>query len=192
MARGTTRQTATQTEEVAVQEDASVPEVMAPKSRYADADLRNIESFDDAMALATQMYGGVAVAHDEIGDGFRLASSEDKKRFVGVPLMFLEWTFRDGDFGDYVSILSVTQNPNGSIEKWIINDGSTGLRDDLRSFTRETGRTGGLFVRNGLRVSEYFIDPENGTPLNKEEVKAYYAVGSPVAPAATFYIDTSA
>lgn len=168
-----------------------VPEVAATPSEFSRDELSAITSFDDAMRLASMTYGTVVTADEEIGDGFKVATEDDKRRLCGVPLMFLEWSIRDGDFGAYVSVRAVAQTESG-ITKWIINDGSTGIAEDLTSFQKKTGRTGGLFVRKGLRVSDYFIDAETGTPLSKKEYGEYIARGDKTARAATFYLDTSA
>src|SRR6267378_6689905 len=79
-------------------------EVMAVPSAFSREDLGNIASWDDAVRLAIDVYGGVLVADTEIGDGFKKATEDDQRRLIGVPLFFLEWTFRAGDFTDYVSI----------------------------------------------------------------------------------------
>ena len=168
-----------------------VPEVMATPSEFTRDELSNISSFDEAMRLAHMVYGTVVTADEEIGDGFKVATEDDKRRLCGVPLMFLEWSIRDGDFGAYVSVRAIAQTETG-ITKWILNDGSTGIAEDLTSFQKKTGRTGGLFVRNGLRVSDYWIDAETGTPLSKKEYGEYIARGERTAKAATFYLDTSA
>lgn len=168
-----------------------VPEVMATPSTFSRDELSEISTFDDALRLAGMTYGTVVTADEEIGDGFKVATEDDKRRLCGVPLMFLEWAIRDGDFGAYVSIRAVAQTETG-ITKWILNDGSTGIAEDLVSFQKKTGRTGGLFVRQGLRVSDYWIDAETGVPLTKKEYGEYIARGERTAKASTFYLDTSA
>jgi hypothetical protein len=161
-------------------------------STFSREDLAGIESFDDALRLASAEFGNVATADQEIGDGFRIATEDDKRKMVGVPLMLLDWSFREGDFADYVSIHAIAAGPDNRAVKWILNDGSTGICRDLRDYTTKTGRTGGLMVRAGLRASDYVIDPESGTPLTKQQAAEYTAQGKRTAPATTFYLDTSA
>jgi hypothetical protein len=176
-------------------EEPSTEVDVQPESRYfSREELSGIESFEDAMRLATSAHGTVVNAHEslELGDGFKIADEEDKGRLIGVPLMLLEWSFRDGDFGDYVSIRAISQGEDGKTTKWILNDGSTGIKEDLEDFTKKTGRTGGLFVRNGLRVSRYHIDAKTREPLSKAEYRDAVADGRKVVPAATFYLDASA
>lgn len=115
--------------------------------------LRNIATMADAFALVEQAYGPVVSAEQELGDGFTLV--KDLSRYVDVPVVILEWTFRDGDFGDtYVSFRFVAQTETG-VFKGIYNDGGTGIKRMLENFTNRTGRMAGLSVRNGFRVSEY-------------------------------------
>jgi hypothetical protein len=142
---------------------------------FTQEELANVDTFADAMALATQEFGGVVNAHEDknLGTGFRLTDEEDKFRLIGVPLLLLDWRFNPGDFGDeYISIHAVQQNEDGSASKLVLNDGGTGICRDLREYTEKTGRKGGLFVRRGLRVSEYptIADggPDNGKPAPKD------------------------
>lgn len=181
------------------QESTPVTEVAVPVP-FSRKELSSIHSFEDALRLAADTYGGVVAAHEaeDLGDGFRLATEEDKKRLVGVPLMLLDWTFREGDYTDqYVSIMAVAQMEGGVIGKYIINDGSTGIRVQLREYQDETGRTGGLMVRNGLRMSEYPVNMEDGETKgmpfkSKQEYRHHVAQGKKVGEARTFYLDTSA
>lgn len=129
-------------------------------SVFSENSLRTIESFDDALALATAAHGSVVDAANEMGDGFSLIT--DLKPFVGVPVVLLEWTFRDGDFGTYVSIRFVARTQGGGVVKGIYNDGSTGIMAQLQKYSEETRRSGGLATRNGFRVSEYTYDDGKG------------------------------
>lgn len=134
------------------------------------------DAFADALALAKEVYGdeSVQLASDAIGDGFALTDNKDQ--FIGTPIVFLKWTFSKGDFIDpktkekreFASVRVVS--PKG---KYVINDGGSGICDQLRQFTDENfGRQGGLVAARGLRRSDY-DHPEYGS-------------------ATTYYIDTSA
>jgi hypothetical protein len=99
----------------------------------------------------------------------------------------MEWAFRPGDFGSqFVSARVVTRNADGGMSKYIINDGGTGLAEQLAQFTQDTGKTGGLFARHGLRESEYAIDAD-GAPLARNSDPELIA-----GKASTFYVNTSA
>jgi hypothetical protein len=179
-------------------QETPVAEVMTVPSSFTRAELSSVESFDDALRLLQAQGETIVAAHEtELGDGFRLATEEDKRRLIGVPLLLLEWMFYQGDFGDFVSIKVVAQSENGQASKWILNDGSTGICADLRDFTTKTGRTKGLLVRKGLRASDYWINaekdsPDYGKPLSRTEHRTALANGLKVAPASTFYLDASA
>lgn len=167
-------------------------EVVAVASKFSSEELSGITSWDDALALAQREYKTIVVADEVIGDGFKVADESDKNGLIGVPLFLLEWAFRAGDFGDYVSIRAIEQNSNGTTTKWILNDGGTGICRDLKDFSKKTGRFGGLLVRNGLRVSNFMVDSETNEVLSKGEYKDAIAAGRKTFPASTFYLDTSA
>lgn len=133
-------------------------------------------AFDDALQLAKEIYGEEAVqlASEAIGDGFALTDNKDQ--FIGVPCIFLKWTFSPGDFvdtktgekKDFATVRIVTKDGG----KFVINDGSTGICDQLRQYTNDNfGRQGGLVALHGLRRSDYENEFGNAT---------------------THYIDTSA
>lgn len=119
----------------------------------SEESLRNIGSIADAIAVAEAAYGPAVSAEEELGDGFTLV--KDLTKFMDVPVVILEWTFRPGDFGKtYVSFRFVAQMSTG-IFKGVYNDGGTGIRKQLTMYTDRTGRMGALTVRGGFRVSEY-------------------------------------
>jgi hypothetical protein len=167
-------------------------------SPFSTEQLAKLDSVNDVMALMEETYGGTISAHETeyLGDGFRLAKEEDKRRLCGVPLLFIEWRFNESDYGDvpYVSAKAIQfDGDTGKVTgKWILNDGSTGVATQLREFTVKTGRTGGLGVRRGLRVSDYPTDAKTGTPLSKADHRTLVQEGKPVGKGTTFYLDTSA
>ena len=176
-------------------------EIMPAASDFTNDQLAAIESFEDAVLLARNEYGDILAAHEQntLGTGFRVATDDDKMRLCGVSLLFLEWSFRESDYGTspYVSVRAIQQGDNGQAVKWVLNDGSTGIAQQLKDFTTKTGRTGGLGVRRGLRVSEYPTNaiknhPEYGKPLSKSEAREFIKNDLPVGKGRTFYIDTSA
>ena len=125
-----------------------------------------------------ELFGGdVLDASSELGDGFEVLDNKD--RVVDVPFVLISWSFSTkGKFGEFVSARLVTEG-NG---KYVINDGGTGIYAQLREFTdTHGGRDGGLFVRKGLRKSEYSVDLPD--PKTGEIVPT---------PAVTYYLSTSA
>lgn len=154
-------------------------ESTAVTPRINPAQYRELTSFDDALALAQAQYGNIEAASSAIGDGFELLSTDQKQQLVGVPLLILSFSFAKsevGDKGEFVTARVVTQ----AGRKAVLNDGSTGVYQQLKDYQRETGRDGGLLVQRGLRKSEYTYEEtqSDGTTRTK--------------PASTYYIDTAA
>lgn len=141
----------------------------------APAQLKEIATFDDALRLIQETYGDAALetAAQALGDGFALTDNKD--RFIGVPLVLVHWTISLGDYpnpktgevGNFVAARLVTKDGG----KYIITDGGTGIARQLEDYTAETGKTF-LVAQKGLRVSTY----EN----------EYTKEGK------TYYVDTSA
>lgn len=149
-------------------------EVAVPASRFSDDDLRAITSFDDAAALLAQNELPVVAADQVMGNGFAIL--DDKSNLCGVPLLFLSWNFNQGEHGPFVSAHVIAQVKGMNVPaKFILNDGSTGIYEQLKAYTDKTSKSAGLLVKRGLRRSDYQYD-DNGTQKN----------------ATTFYLDTSA
>lgn len=146
------------------------------KLHWSDTDLLNIQTEADALALLQEVGYTVEEADKAIGNGFAILPTDHKGRLEGLPLLFLSWRFSCGDMGEFVSALVLAPTQNG-VEKWILNDGSTGIYNQLKAYSENTGRYGGLRVKRGLRRSDYtYTDPQTGNEK----------------PATTFYLDTSA
>lgn len=116
------------------------------------AQLREIGSLEDALKLAEDVGAEVTLA-EELGDGFTLI--EDKNSLVGKKMVLISWTFSEGDFGnEFASIRAVVAHDNGSSDKIVFNDGSTGVCAQLRELT-DRGKTSFLYAPKGLRRSDY-------------------------------------
>jgi hypothetical protein len=153
-----------------------------------DADLRGIGSYEDALALAEEINGNVIDIAEELGSGFALL--DDKNKLVGEEFVLIQWRFSSGDYGMFVSAGLVTKTG----KKYIINDGSSGIRDMLLEFSQSTKRFGGMKVPRGLRESTYATCFECGVPMTTDEpecTKCGY-VGEKRGKGQTFYLDTSA
>lgn len=156
------------------------PEDSAVQRRINPAQYREISSFEDALRLAQEQYGEVEAASSAIGDGFALLTTDQKVQLIGVPCVFLSWSFAAsevGERGEFVTVRVVTEDGR----KVVVNDGSTGIYQQLKDYTTETnGRDGGLIVRRGLRKSDYTYTVTEGKDKGKEKA------------ATTYYIDTAA
>jgi len=134
------------------------------RQSFSDDKLGAITSFADAAALLND--SGVAVEdYSDYGTGFTVLKTEHKDQLTGAPFVILEWRFTDGDNGEFVSALIVTKDNR----KLVLNDGSTGIKDQLKAVTasRESSKhknpTQGLVVPNGLTRSDYqYADPKTG------------------------------
>lgn len=173
----TTDVAAPETQQIAHRDsDDVVAEVMATRSAFTEDELRGA-SWDELIALTEQRFGASDAADQVMGDGFTVLATEDKAMLCGMPLFLMEWNFNDGDMGRFVSVRCLAKLPGGVVGKYIINDGSTGVMEQLAKYTKKTQRMGGLLVRKGLRRSDYtYEDPATGESR----------------PATTYYIDTSA
>lgn len=147
-------------------------EVAVPGAEFAVEDLAAIGSFSDALKLVADKLGeeNVDIASQEIGDGFKLLDNKDQ--LCGVAFIAVTWGFHMGDHGEFVAMKVVTKDGL----KYIINDGSSGIYEQLIGYSKKKNKQGGLLCEKGLRRSDYKYTDESG-----EE-----------KPATTYYLDTSA
>jgi hypothetical protein len=138
--------------------DVTVPE-------YSLDQIQGIESFEDAIAAATAVHGAEVNASDALGDGFALIKAEGKRNLVGRDTVLLEWKFRtdeEGTGNEFVVVRAVYKDNRNNVHRVIFTDGSTGICDQLRNFSRNTGRYGNLRVINGLVASDYTVTGDDG------------------------------
>lgn len=140
--------------------------------KISDDALAEISSFDDAANLLRELYGesGVLVASEVMGDGFAMVSNKDL--LLGVGFIIISWSITMGDHGEFVAAKIVTVDN----KKLILTDGSTGIHQQLSDYSAKSGRYGGMYVKNGLRKSDYTYTDETGAEK----------------PATTYYLDLSA
>lgn len=142
----------------------------------SDDALAEIQSFDDALALINETFGGAVVEADKtLGTGF--AVLDDKNKLIDVPFVAVkidEHTSEISAEGKFVSLHVVTQDGR----KLIVNDGSTGIYAQVQALWERKPELRGLplMVRHGLRRSDYTYTDTDG----KQK------------PATTYYLDTSA
>jgi hypothetical protein len=123
-------------------------------------------SFSD---LTAQL--GVQTAGEELGKDQFGPILENKEALAGVPLVIVAWEFHDGSMGNFVSMYVLTKDER----RFIVNDGSTGIHDQLKTLTDEQGVNSMLVCEKGFRVSRYQVEnPKTGAMLDAE----------------TWYIDT--
>jgi hypothetical protein len=158
---------------------------IVPSQGYSDQALKNVQTFEEAAALAAEVYG-LEYASDLIGDGFSLVKGDDaKRRLVGRPMVVMEWTFHPGDFGsEFVAARIVTPSDSGAAQKFIVTDGSTGIYKQLREMTDQYGKKGGMIVHSGFRESSYLF-----CSVCQQAVNPTHDPAHKVGPASTFYLD---
>jgi len=149
---------------------------VATVRKFNADELRSIESFDQLGALIKERGIDVVPVDKVLGDGFAL--SKDKDALVGRPFVILDYQFstsRDtlnpetGEPNVFVSVRLMTEDNR----KLIINDGSTGIRDQLRNLPDAVAGSV-LYVPRGLRVSEYEVETVVKGKTVKQNAKTYY------------------
>lgn len=125
-----------------------------------DEMLRGVGSVEDAIRLATELYGvAPESAADHLGNGFMMV--EDKDHLLNRPMVILATKTHLGDWGEFCSVFAVMGDNNDRV---IFNDGSTGIFYNVRELVERTGRVGGWIVGHGLRKSEYPTCGQCGKP----------------------------
>jgi hypothetical protein len=127
---------------------------------FATPDLRAITSMDEAIALVEQTLGVEMVdAEDEIGNGFTVLRKDQKHLLIGVPFFIMSVDFQEGDYmdeetgttGNFATLMIITDHG----DKYILNDGGTGIYRQIEDWAIASGKVGGMIVKNGLRESKY-------------------------------------
>jgi len=94
--------------------------------------------------------------------------NKDKGKLVGIPFVIVHFEFHPGTFGEFVSLWVLTSKD----ERYIVNDGSTGIYAQCRKLLDTKGIDSMITCREGLRVSEYeYTDKATG---EKRPAKTYY------------------
>jgi hypothetical protein len=137
---------------------------VAIPNRFSDEELTAITSIADVNVLFNK-YGVSAETIANYGTGFSVV---DKATLINKRLMILEWHFYDSDKGggDMVTVHAFT----GDGDKVIFNDGSTGIREQLRRVMNMRMANGmdeatacrALIVNNGLKSRTYQRKDDNG------------------------------
>lgn len=129
---------------------AESKELVLPK--LDDDMLRAVATVDDAMELAFRLYGEQSVdAADYLGNGFTML--KEKNALLNRPFFIIATKFNGGTWGEFCTVFAITMD--GTNERVMFTDGSTGVCDNVKELVARTGRPGGWRVSGGLRVSEY-------------------------------------
>lgn len=107
---------------------------------------------------------------------------KDKSKLVDVPFMIADVRHYEGNYGSAVAIMLLTENPlpgfEGDAPRYVINDGSTGLYDQVTQMVARSHKKSGILCPRGLRASNYTYQQKDfdGNPMGPE------------IPATTYYV----
>lgn len=145
--------------------EQSDKQVAETTSHIDEATLASLKSIADVRSMFESAGMPIRVVSD-YGTGFTIL--EDKDKLCGVPFLIVDARFSLGDFGQFVSLTVMTNQE----EKWIVNDGSTGICDQVEALVKQVGTVQGMLVTHGLRRSDYdYTEPKTG---NKVPATTYY------------------
>ena len=151
---------------------------VARRETFTSDQLREIGSFADLAKLINETgVEHVDIADTVLSDGFELLSTTEKDQLVNRPFAIVSWQFAEGDQGEFVTLRCVTKDNR----KVIINDGSTGIHEQVRKL-HDAGVMPVVFVGKGLRRSDYVRKSEAGIPILDDKGKEQRAT--------TYYLNT--
>lgn len=171
---------------LAIKEQMSLTEMLDERQQIPDL------SWDELLQkLDPQELDNVS----ELGGGFHLVKKDDKSKFEGVPFVILYFRINDKwRYGAGVSMMIQTAVPvvfdGERYERFIINDGSTGIAQQLFDYKVATGKQGPILCKRGLRSSTYEVMEDDPTREGERRVVIDPATQKPVV-GTTFYLDTS-
>ena len=159
--------------------------VVVQTSKLNDAMLAEIQSFDDALAIINDVFDGHIIEADKVlGTGFGVA--DEKAAYIGVPFVILKGdrnASEKGEKGRFWSLHCVTKDGR----KVIINDGGTGIADQLDMLAE---RHGDLFLSS--RDEKGWERLSLSAPmLVKRGLRASSYVHPTAGPSITYYLDTA-
>lgn len=90
----------------------------------------------------------------------------DKSLLIDEPFLIFDVRYYEGKFGDAVAVMLVTKNKlkgaNGEQDHFVINDGSTGLYQQVVDMVKRAKTKSGILCPRGLRASTYDYDIVDG------------------------------
>lgn len=140
---------------------------------FSEDVLRNIDSFDAVIAMTGGTGTNIA---DVLGTGFVVLDEKShpqgKGHLVGTEFLIVKYGRHASEtiVGKEFTSLHIVTKEGG--EKWIVNDGSTGIHEQCVTLKAELGTICPLYVPRGLRVSEYDYTDEKTGAVSK--AKTYY------------------
>ncbi len=92
----------------------------------------------------------------------------DKESLIGVPFLIVDYRFNEeGSYGRFVSVLAVTETD----DRVVINDGSTGVMQQIDMLAQTYPDRKGILCKGGLRRSDYTYTDTDG---KEKPASTYY------------------
>lgn len=145
-------------------------------NKLSDEVLNSLKTVDDAIKAL-----GVSSADELSWNDSQWVLLEDKNKLVGKKFLAVQWRFHQSKEyigSEYVSVYLITADSIDGEHTFVINDGSTGICQQLRNLTdmrtdnAHATPSSGALVKGGLKLSEYDRTDEKGTIVGKG--KTYY------------------
>lgn len=144
--------------------------------KLSDEQLNGLTDINSALAALN-----VSSVDDLVWDSSAYILLDDKSKLVGKKFLAVQWRFHESKEyagNKFVSVYIITADTIDGENRFIFNDGSTGVCSQLAGLTakREAENhpnpVSGALIKGGLHVSEYERFDEKGTLLGK--AKTYY------------------
>jgi hypothetical protein len=138
---------------------------VVPVDGFTDDALKEFDSWDDVAKVT----GNVTVAADVLGNGYSIL--EDKSKLLNEPFMIVKYGVHPSEKIQGKLFTTIHVLTKGG-DKYVVNDGGTGIHQQLTDLKTQMGTVCPLMVSRGLRVSEYdYEDPNTG---EKTKAETYY------------------
>jgi hypothetical protein len=116
-------------------------------------------SFEDLIRIAEEGSGVI----EFVGSIWEVC---DKSLLIDEPFMIYDVRHYEGKFGPAVAVMLVSKEQlkgsNGPQDHFVINDGSTGLYQQVIGMVKRSGKKSGILCPRGLRASTYDYDITDG------------------------------
>ena len=151
-------------------------ELAVKGSRLTDEELNQLTTVEQAAAAL-----GAKSIEDLSWDSSNYTLLSDKSKLIGKRFLAVQWNFhQSAEYVDseFVSVYIITADTIDGENRFIFNDGSTGVCAQLRALTSKRTAdghatpSGGALIKSGLKLSEY--DRLDGTGKVIGKGKTYY------------------
>ena len=144
---------------------------LATVTKITEEMLNSITTLNEAAAVL-----GVTSVDDLAWNDSPWVLLQDKNLLIGKKFLAVAWKFhQSAEYAgnEYVSVYALTLDTINGETRFVFNDGSTGIYQQLRNLTDARQANGhktpqaGALIKNGLKLSEYDRVDEKGLVLGK-------------------------